>query len=217
MVGLAAKALALGCLLLGACSSDMRAGLLSLQQDFMPSAQNIRHAPRQPNLRYLLVQSDGREALMVWVGIDRTSLCEASVWVSADGVVMRLCQGRLIGVSEPQRQWQLLDESAALNTHLASTNRSIHHQTTDQQPGFLFGNIRTVEKTNLPNLDTPMPWFGKHLQMQWVEERDHFSGVRLTLYTVNSERDGMAGQRCITPDWCLQWQTWPIKSPASNS
>jgi hypothetical protein len=195
----------------------MSAGLWRIQQDFMPAPQSARHAPLQADLRYLLVQSEGREALMVWVGTERTSLCVASVWVSADGVVMRLCQGRLIGVSEPQRQWQLLDESAALNAHLASTNRSIHHQITDQHPGFLFGNIRTVEKISLPNLDTHTPWFGKHPQMQWVEERDHLSGVSLTLYTVNSEHDGMAGQRCITPDWCLQWQTWPIKSPASNS
>lgn len=195
----------------------MRAGLLSIQQDIMPSPQSARHTPLKPDLRYLLVQSGGREALMVWVGTERTSLCEASVWVGADGVVVRLCDSRLVGVSEPQRQWQLLDESAALSTPPVSTNRSIHHQTTDQQPGFLFGNIRTVEKISLPNLDTPMTWFSKHPQMQWVEERDHFSGVRLTLYTVNSEHDGMAGQRCITPDWCLQWQTWPVKSPASNS
>ena len=217
MIRMAARGLALGCLLLCSCSTDMRAGLLSIQQDIMPSSQVARHTQLKPDLRYLLVQSDGREALMVWVGTERSLLCEATVWVSADGVVIRLCHGRLVGVSEPQRQWHLVDESSPLNIMPVLPNRTIHQQTTDQQPGFHFGNVLTVEKIQLTSLDRPIPGINMHPKMQWVEERDHLSGVRLALYTVSSEHDGMAGQRCITPDWCLQWQTWPIKFPASNS
>ncbi len=217
MIRTRARVLALGCLLLCSCSSDMRAGLLSIQQDIMPSPQSARHTSLKPDLRYLLVQSGGREALMVWVGTERTSLCEASVWVGADGVVVRLCDGRLVGVSEPKRQWQLMDESAPITTNLNSANRRIHRQTTDQQPGFHIGIVRTIEKINIIDPALPVPWAGRQHSTQWVEEIDHHSGARLSWYVVNSEHDGMAGQRCITPDWCLQWQTWPPRSAASNS
>lgn len=204
--------LALVYLLLCACGSDIRTGLSSIRQEIMPTAQTVRHLPLKPELRYLLVQSEGREALMVWVGTERTLLCEASVWVSADGVVMRLCNGRLIGVSEPKRQWQLIDESPALSVTPPMSDRSIHRQTMDEQPGFHIGMVRTIEKIPLTGINQPISWVVTHREMQWTEEVDRLSGTRLTLYAVNPEHDWMAGQRCMTPDWCLQWQTWPAKS-----
>lgn len=209
---------ALVCLLLCACGSDMRTGLSSLRQDLMPRAQTVRNVPLKPELRYLLVKREEREALLVWVGTERTLLCEASVWVSADGVVMRLCEGRLIGVSEPQRQWQLIDESAALAVHPTLShlsNRSIHRQTTDAQPGFHLGMVRTIEKIKSTRPDQPVPWIDIRHDVSWIAEVDPLSGTRLTLYAVSPEHDWMAGQRCITPDWCVQWQTWPTKSSAS--
>lgn len=217
MIRTRARVLALGCLLLCSCSSDMRAGLLSIQHDIMPPPQSARHTPLKPDLRYLLVQSGGREALMVWVGTERTSLCEASVWVGADGVVVRLCDSRLVGISEPQRQWQLIDESAAITTNPNSVNRRIHRQITDQQPGFHMGMVRTIEKINAIDQAPPVTWIGRQHGTQWVEEIDQISRTRIGWYTVNSEHSGVAGQRCIAPDWCLQWQTWPPKYPASNS
>jgi hypothetical protein len=193
----------------------MRAGLLSLQQDIMPSAQSVRHYPLRPDLRYLLVKSEGREALMVWVGKEQTNLCEASVWVSADGVVMRLCGGRLVGVSERQRQWQLVDESMLSVAQPSSSDRSIHRQTSDEQPGFHLGVARTIEKIHLTTHEQPTSWFVMPQTVQWVEERDHLSGDQLSFYAVNTDHDWIAGQRCITAQWCVQWQTWPSKSTAS--
>lgn len=195
----------------------MRAGLLNIRHEIMPMPQDVRQTPLRPDLRYLLVQHEKREALMVWVGTERTSLCEASVWVSADGVVLRLCNGRLIGVSEPKRQWQLIDESSLFAENLASPNSRLYKQTTDQQPGFQLGLVRIVEKINVADQDLSNPWIGVHPGIPWTEEIDHLSSIRLALYAESAQLNWMAGQRCMTPDWCLQWQTWPAKPLASKS
>lgn len=177
-----------------------------------PLSQDVRHTPLRSDLRYLLVQSEGREALMVWVGTERTSLCEASVWVSADGVVLRLCNGRLIGIAEPRRQWRLVDESGPLDVNPTSLNRRIHRQTTDQQPGFQLGLVQIIEKINPTDQAQSIPWIGVPPGTPWTEEIDLHSGIRLTLYAESVQLNWIAGQRCMTPNWCLQWQTWPAKS-----
>ena len=75
----------------------------------------------------------------------------------------------------------------------------------------------SIEKIKLTDLHKPIPWFDTQHEAQWVEEIDLHSGAQLTLYAVNAELGWMAGQRCMTPDWCLQWQTWPATSHASRS
>ena len=54
------------CLLVGACSSGMKAGLLTLQQEVMPTHQDVRSTTLRPGVRYLLVEEQGREGC--WFG-----------------------------------------------------------------------------------------------------------------------------------------------------
>jgi hypothetical protein len=174
----------------------MRAGLLTFQQEITSDHLAVHQRPLRPELRYLLVQNNDQEALMVWVGNEPSPVGEASVWVSSDGVVMRLSEGRLIGISEPRRYWRLVAESART-------------QTTDEQPGLRLGLERTIEKTAVPNSNLPKSWRDMSPDMQGTEEIDRVSGKRLTLYAAHPASEVMAGQRCITPAWCLRWQTWP--------
>ena len=192
------------CLLVGACSSGIKAGLLTLQQEVMPTRQEVRQSPLQPGVRYLLVEERGQEALLVWVGNEKGPLGETSVWVSADGVIVRLVQGRLVGVSEPQRTWHLTSETAV---KVAGTSQL--RQTTDVQPGFHMGLVRTIEKKSLPVAPRPLAWFEETRDLNWVEEVDIATGQRLALFAMNGLNQTIAGQRCMSPEWCLRWQTWP--------
>lgn len=192
------------CLLLGACSSGMRAGLLTLQQEVMPTRQEVRQSPLQPGVRYLLVEERGQEALLVWVGNEKGPLGETSVWVSADGVIVRLVQGRLVGVSEPQRTWHLTSETA-----VTVAGASQMRQTTDVQPGFHIGLVRTIEKKSLSVEPRPLAWVEETRDLSWVEEVDIATGQRLALFAMNGLNQTIAGQRCMSPEWCLRWQTWP--------
>ena len=196
------------CLLLGGCSSGMRAGMLTFQEELAPNLPAVRETPLKPQLRYLLVESGGREALMVWVGNESGPVGETSVWLSADGVVVRLLQGRLVGVSEPRRAWQLTAEapsSQALDP--ASTAALV--QTSDAQPGAQWGIVQDIRRQLLPATTSPMPWAEGTQGLRWVEEVDASTGQRLSLYAINAQNQTIAGQRCINPQWCLRWQTWP--------
>jgi hypothetical protein len=189
----------------------MKAGLLTLQQDVMPNRLQVRQAKLEPGYRYLLVEQQGREALLVWIGNESSALGETSVWLSADGVVVRLVEGRLVGVAEPNRNWRLTSE-----TPLSQQSSSQLKQTSDEQPGFHMGLVRTVTTLPLPVTARPMPWVDGEQNLNWLEEIDVTTGQRLALYAVNERKQTIAGQRCLGAEWCLRWQTWPATKTAQN-
>lgn len=200
--------------LLVGCSTAMMTGLRTLQEEVMPSHVSVRQTPLKPNFRYLLVENKGQEALMVWVGTENSALGETSVWMSSDGVVLRLVQGRLVGVSEPLRSWQLTSESPVSKNATFATG-SQFKQTSDEQPGFRLGIERTVEKMALPLSPQTTTWAVAGQDLRWMQEVDISSGQRLAMYGTNAQHHTMAGQRCLTPEWCLRWQAWPAKTTTS--
>ena len=76
----------------------MKAGFMTLKDEVMPSRSDVRKTALQTNYRYLLVETEGQEALMVWIGNEPHRLGQASVWVSSDGVIIRMVKGKLVGV-----------------------------------------------------------------------------------------------------------------------
>lgn len=204
----------LASLVLHGCSSGMKAGLLTVQNEVMPSRSDVRKAALHPQYRYLLVETDGQEALMVWTGNEPHRLGQARVWVSADGVIVRTVNGRVVGVSEPRRQWELVSETPALPSSPSTGTRLL--QTSDAQPGFRTGMVRTIEQTTLPAAQQPASWFDQAPQLHWLQEIDPTSGERLALYGLNMNKQTVAGQRCMTAQWCLRWQSWPANSDTST-
>jgi hypothetical protein len=198
-------------LLLCACSTGQRAGWLTLQEAFAPAVV-VRQTPLKPDLRYLLVETGGREALMVWVGQERSSLGDASVWVSADGVVLRLLQGRLVGVAEPRRSWRLVAQTA-----VSTTGPVRWMETSDEQPGFRLGVVRTVERVTAAQVPAALAaWAVGAQDLRWSQEVDASTGQSFSFVGVNTSGQVQAGQRCLAPDWCWRWQAWPAKSLASS-
>lgn len=200
--------------LLSACTSGMVAGFLTIQEDVMPSHRAVDPTLLKPEFRYLRVENKGQEALMVWVGNEPGPLGETSVWVSADGVILRLNQGRLVGVAERGRNWRLTSESVLANT-AAYTGKSYFSQTSDEQPGFRLGIVRTIKKITWPSTPPAVTWAPGANDLQWIEEVDTASGHRLALYGVNADHHAQAGQRCLAPEWCLRWQIWPARTSTS--
>ena len=194
--------------LLVGCSSGQMAGVRAFQEEVFPRHLPVRQTALKPEFRYLLVEAKGQEALMIWVGTERSALGETSVWMSADGVVLRLAQGRLVGVSEPHRSWRLTAESPLL-TNPASTTQSLFSQTSDEQPGYRLGIKRTIEKLDLPAHHQTPEWALVYPHLRWIQEIDVSSGERLAVYGTNEQNHTLAGQRCLGPDWCLRWQVWP--------
>jgi hypothetical protein len=205
----------LACLFLWGCNSGMKAGFVTLKDEVMPSRSDVRQTALQPNYRYLLVETDGQEALMVWIGNEPHRLGQASVWVSSDGVIIRTVKGKLVGVSEPRRRWQLISE-ALVASPLPSSSIARLTQSSDAQPGYRMGMVQTVDQKALPASEQAMAWVDRSLGLRWVEEVDSNTGARMALYGLNADNQTIAGQRCMTAQWCLRWQTWPAKASTSS-
>ena len=192
----------------------MQAGLQTFQTEFAPSnAQTIRNTPLQPQYRYLLLESGGQEALVVWIGDEPHPLGKASVWTSADGVIIRTVNGQLAGVTEPQRSWQLQAQrpltTAPQATNTPSTAPTELELTVDIQPGHKLGLRQRTLQHPLPANTHPLPWSTVSTPVQWVAQTDVHTGQTLALYGMNTQGQTLAGERCMTPQWCVRWQTWP--------
>ena len=196
--------------LLSACASGFSNGLSSLLDEVRNPPSSARQTPLKAGIRYLLVENNQREALMVWVGNEVSPMGPTTIWVSADGVVLRLAQGRLVGISEPTRQWQLISESKLVPPD-NDPKAPYFSQTTDEQPGQRMGVIRHVSKTPVKASAQTTAWQPQGLH--WEQELDVSTGTRLALHGYHRpEGEIVAGQRCIHTRWCLRWQTWPAHS-----
>lgn len=205
------------CLLLGACSSGIRAGLLTIQQEVPSSNQTVRQAQLQPGYRYLLIEHHGHEALLVWVSQEPGPMGDTSIWVSADGVVFRLVQGRLVGVSEPLRHWSLTSEDPSLSVQQSLMNSSPLIQTSDRQPGYRMGAVQYLLRGPANAPTHVRAWVHAGQKLRWLEDRDADSGQQLALYAINLNDQIIAGHLCIGPGWCYSWQEWPFKNSANPS
>ncbi|TDM05580.1 MAG: hypothetical protein C4K60_12555 [Ideonella sp. MAG2] len=203
-------------LVLAACSPTMRAGLQTLQGAW-PQASSVRDAPLDHRLVYLLVTHQGREALMVWSGDEPGPLGPTRVWVGADGVVLRTHQGRMVGVSEPTRSWRVVAQAPVPGLPQGE------QQTVDLQPGYRLGLQQTVVRMPLPTpLSEPstLAFHGPVTGLQWEEENvmsvSARSSLQVGLLARNAQGQVVYGERCLTPEWCLSWQPWPLDRPGQR-
>ena len=197
-----------------ACSSGMHAGLKTFKDEVFTRSADVRKSELLPQYRYLLVEQNGQEALLVWIGVEASPLGQAHVWISADGVIMRTVDGRLTGVTEPQRQWHLRSQS--ISPHPTSSVHVRLRQISDVQPGFRMGVDRLIEQKSVSSAHALGKWLDTPDQLFWLEEVDVANGERLAMYGLNSAEQTVAGQRCITPQWCIRWQSWPSKASSAK-
>ena len=205
-----------GVLMCVSCSSGMNAGWRTLQQEIAPLRANVRQKELNPNYRYLLIQQNEQESLLVWVGNEQSLVGVLSVWVSADGVVVRLCEGRLIGISELKRRWQIIERRSVVSQDDAQLNARWVQQISDLIPDYEMGHVQLLA---LRSLSPPKysAWFLNHESLSWFEEYEVSSGLQTAVFAMTDEQKIVGGQRCMTPTWCVRWQSWPTsfaKTPA---
>lgn len=212
MQGIQFGLMAMLTLLLSACSWGSVAGLMMPKRVGVPSPVEVSSSALQPGFRYLLVKEEnGHEALMVWVGNEKSPHGESSVWVSSDGVVLRLAQGRLIGISSLSRNWRLVDEWPVFQENHSQETPLQRIQTSDEQPGFRLGTVLILTERHLATPPVSMSWVVGANDLRWVEQVDKSSGRQHALFAVDNQNQTIAGKRCIHPDWCLSWQAWPAQ------
>lgn len=223
-------AIALACLL-SACTTSMDAVVSTLRVAVRgePSADATR---LNPSFRYIRVTVEGRVAFLALGNVDSSPRGPVEVWYSARREVLRLQNGRLVGVVGLTTEWRevALPELPSWS-EIARTGR-LHPwvRTRDVMPGYRFGVkdalvlqvVAPPTKSALQDLDSK--------SLTWFEERFQADSPRATLaklagisddrtlpparYAVdlrNGKETVVYGEQCLAPELCFSWQRWAVK------
>lgn len=223
---------------LGACSTQMQSGLDTAQAALgwsRSAAAALDASPLDPALSYLRVQVQGKPGLVVLGDQTPGPLGLTSVWYSADGAVLRLVEGRLVGFADRQKSWAVTALRRAGPIALPSTPGSvlpnadmpdwhavarltkpqIFEQLTDVQPGYRLG--LTQQRERLAQAAAPAGHQARGLpaHAQWFVERDSGTAAHPAWFAYDLQQRParwLYGQACLDAQHCLSWQPWPLRA-----
>ena len=123
--------------LLGGCYKSSEAVIAGLKASISSPDPSTNPDNLKPNLRYLRVTSGKNVALLALGYLDESPFGTIEVWYSADFEVLKLLNGRLVGLSGTPVEWtdvQLLDVPDWKEVHTDSGFVRIR----DTMPGYIF-------------------------------------------------------------------------------
>lgn len=174
-----------------------------------------------PRLGYLRVSIDGRAALLVLGYVDPHPQGRIEVWYSAQREVLKLQNGRVVGVTGLTTEWRgvalpALPDWSAL---LASPQPLEWTRRRDVMPGYRYGvEDRLTLKRIAPPEDSRLVGKGSR-NLIWFEETvaPDARGERAlppARYALDLRATGepvVYGEACVAPDLCFAWQRWPAE------
>ena len=191
----------------------MHAGLRTLDQAWNGVPAGVDTLPLNPALTYLRVQLGRQTGLMVLADQAASPRGTVHTWVSADGAVLRLVDGRLDGFADLRQSWSLV--TAGLPPPwdtLPDTAGSPFAEVLDVQPGYRLGQQRLRERVAADQAPPVHQWRGEPGAVRWFVERSVNDASEPRWYAVDLQSKParvVYGQACLDPDVCLSWQTWP--------
>ena len=203
-------------ILLAGCGSNMRAALQTAQQAWDGGQASLQPAGAlQPGLDYLRVHIGRQSGLMVRADDEPGVPGPVGRWFSADGAVLRLLEGRLVGLTDGSRSWQLSRPLEPVDWRAVA--QGLERQQTwviDQQPGYRFGqrSERSLRLALAGPATHAMVAAGPGLR--WFREADSRDARFSTWYAVDLASQParvVYAQTCLEVDWCLSWQPWPAQ------
>lgn len=198
---------------------------------FVRTDTAIEQAVLRPDLRYLRVTTNGSPALLVLGDIDHDAAGRpVEVWYSASREVLRLQSGRLVGVAGMPVEWRDVRLPASLPNWQDIKTPVTFVRERDEMPGYRIGlreqmTVRPIAPpsgTGLLGTDAAA--------LQWYEETASASPdlpatlakqwrplppTRFAVRKAATPRsyEPVYGEQCLVDNICLQWQTWPPRSP----
>ncbi|MDX8379213.1 MAG: YjbF family lipoprotein [Gallionella sp.] len=200
MVGLA------GCAVEPATQAILDAYQIIGSQDALPQPK------LNPKLSYLRVAIAGRVAFMVLGYVDSTPQGSVEVWYSAEGDVLKLRDGRVVGVSLKRGVNWLSVTFAHLPKWDAIGDQASFERTHDESPGYRYG---IKEKMMIRRINPPEDTQLKRVPVSslvWYEESVEGGGVgRPSRYALGRDdaHQVVYAEQCLTSKFCFSWQRWP--------
>jgi hypothetical protein len=157
----------------------------------------------------------GRQAgWMVRGDVNAPGTDAVSHWYSADGAVLRLDAGLLVGFTEASRSWRTVSSLPAVDWHAVAQGQSRRFdRLVDEQPGYRLG-LRHARELRLSEAgpagqDGPAP---TGASARWFVERSVDGALPPFWYrvdlTVQPPRV-LQGDACLGAGWCLSWRPSP--------
>jgi hypothetical protein len=222
-------ALVLSAFALSACTPGMDA-MVQTVRDAMQRDSGAATVRLDPNYRYLRVTVGGRLAFLALGYVDNHPQGPIEVYYSAQREVVRLQNGRVVGVVGLSTEWRNVSmvDAPAWSTAATAQQPVQWTRVRDVMPGYRFGlrdelAVRAVgapERAELRGIDPrSLSWFEERMQL---DSRVAFAGGLFTgasaerplppaRYAVDL-RDGkesvVYGEQCITTEICFTWQRW---------
>ena len=215
--------------LLGGCASTTSPSADSLHALFLTGGTDARVAaiPQQPDprYRYLRVQVQGHPPGLLVLGyVDAHPLGPIEVWYSGNQEAIRLQNGRLVGNSGTARSWAAVRfEPAPPDWAEVSAQGASYVRQHDEMPGYRFAIQEQLHLTawqGVPPLDLPATLPQSTAQgYRWFRESATPLGGQLGAALPDAwfawgkdrgEYTIVYSEQCITPDFCLKLQRWPL-------
>lgn len=202
---------------LAGCGANMRAALSTAGQALDGGQSTVAPAVvLDPRFEYLRVQIGRQAGRMVRADPGGAPVGRLSTWYSADGAVLRLDDGRLIGFSDGQRSWQAHAPGDRIDWAGVSAGRLHRYQrTVDQQPGYRIGQRESRQVIAMALPPAEHRYTGGEGPVEWfVDQEAEGQGV-VVWYAVSMAGPTPSvryGQACLWAEACLSWQLWPPKT-----
>ena len=166
-----------------------------------------------PQLRYLRVSASGKPVLMVLGYEQATPSGLLETWYSNSGEVLQLRDGRLQSTAGLPLDWRAVRYKGLPDwAQLPGLGSARFERERDEMPAYRFGLSETVlikavaaprnaRLTGLPA--DALAWYEETVQDRPYALASARYGVR--------RQDGQVvyGEQCLSPDFCIAWQTWP--------
>ena len=206
---------------LGACASN---SLLSevtsaVFRDNLPFQSPQPLATQlNPNYRYLHVTLAGaKPALLVLGYVDTHPQGDIEVWYSAQGEVLRLQNGRVVGAAGLPVQWRRVEYLQMPPTwQSVPPEGALFSSVRDEQPGYRHGLVEQVSLKKLQQAPFDLP--GKtHATSAWFQES--YSDANGTsrpdawfaLGQYGDQKVIVYSRQCLSSSVCLSLQRWPLQ------
>lgn len=189
-----------------------------------------------PKLRYLRVTVRGRVALMVLGYVEPSAEGGIDTWYSAEGEVIRLQNGRIVGTAGLETDWRAVrnfslpawkdltggaerDYSLSPRKDTAGGAAVVYRRERDEMPGYRFGIVQTVSLYPVPVPSNSRLVGVSAAGLRWYEEAvlGQPDGLPSARFGVDAgeprvtygEPRVIYGEQCLAQNLCIAWQTWP--------
>jgi hypothetical protein len=169
-----------------------------------------------PHLRYLRIVKGKRTALLVLGYVDAPSDAHpVETWYSAEGEVIKLKDGRIIGTTGLTTDWREVRLPPLPSWQSVSTQVITYTRERDEMPGYRMNVRETMRLARLPTY-APQSLDGSREDLQWFEEsvQDPGNGAPLpashyALQVIEGQSQIVYAEQCLTAALCFSWQRWP--------